>query len=208
MAKSFLQGVTIYQKGGTGQSAHPELKLAAEFYLTNLLSTRMVNTLRIRIELRAGVPSGRSGDHENGSNGSIRDKCHTIRIRRAMSLVNTLSTLAHECVHVAQQASGRLQKRVWKSDGHWHIRWEGKEQGIFNSKDRQVPWEVEARTRGADLLYAWQNRSGQQVEQFKLSNERMQEIIDDCDDTAGMLIKESTLRYFIEKAVNDDRKGR
>jgi len=43
---------------------------------------------------------------------------------------------------------------------------------------------------------------------FKLSDERMRAIVDDCDDTAGMLIKESTLRYFIEKAVNDDREDR
>jgi len=45
-------------------------------------------------------------------------------------------------------------------------------------------------------------------EPFKLTAREMEGIIDECDDTAGMLVKESTLRFFSERAVNEDRKER
>jgi len=43
---------------------------------------------------------------------------------------------------------------------------------------------------------------------FTMSDEAMRAICDDCDDTAGYLFKESTLRYFIEREVNRDRQVR
>ena len=43
---------------------------------------------------------------------------------------------------------------------------------------------------------------------FKLTEREMRSLVWECDDTAGMLVKESTLRFFIERAVNEDRKER
>ena len=43
---------------------------------------------------------------------------------------------------------------------------------------------------------------------YELSDEDLSIIIDSLDDTGGYLIKESELRYWIERAVNEDRKRR
>ncbi len=43
---------------------------------------------------------------------------------------------------------------------------------------------------------------------YKLSDKELSTIIDSLDDTAGFLIKESTLRYWIERIVNEDRERR
>ncbi len=45
-------------------------------------------------------------------------------------------------------------------------------------------------------------------ERYKLTDEDLATIIDSLDDTAGFLIKESTLRYWIERIVNEDREER
>ena len=43
---------------------------------------------------------------------------------------------------------------------------------------------------------------------FKLTDKQMEDVVDQCDDDAGFLVKESTLRWLIERAVNEDRKTR
>ncbi len=43
---------------------------------------------------------------------------------------------------------------------------------------------------------------------YKLPDEALSAITDSLDDTAGFLIKESTLRYWIERIVNEDRERR
>ena len=42
-------------------------------------------------------------------------------------------------------------------------------------------------------------------EEFKMSDKDFDKIIDSLDETAGFLIKESELRYWIEYFVNKDR---
>jgi hypothetical protein len=42
---------------------------------------------------------------------------------------------------------------------------------------------------------------------FTLSDEDFAKIIDSLDSTGGYLVKESELRYWIEKFVNRDREG-
>lgn len=42
-------------------------------------------------------------------------------------------------------------------------------------------------------------------EPYKLSDEDLEIITESLDDTAGYLIKASTLRYWIERIVNEDR---
>ena len=41
---------------------------------------------------------------------------------------------------------------------------------------------------------------------YRLSDEDLNDIIDSLDQTGGVLIKESELRYWIERLVNEDRK--
>ena len=43
---------------------------------------------------------------------------------------------------------------------------------------------------------------------YKLSDKELSTIIDSLDDTAGFLIKDATLKYWIERIVNEDRERR
>jgi len=43
---------------------------------------------------------------------------------------------------------------------------------------------------------------------YHLSVEQLLTIIDSLDDTGGFVIKESELRFWIERIVNEDRKRR
>lgn len=45
-------------------------------------------------------------------------------------------------------------------------------------------------------------------ETFKLSDDDLELILDSLDDTAGFLIKKATLKWLIEKIVNEDRERR
>ena len=42
-------------------------------------------------------------------------------------------------------------------------------------------------------------------QKYKLSDKYLETITDSLDDTAGYLIKGSTLKYWIERIVNEDR---
>jgi len=137
--------VKILQKGGSKQ--HSTIEDAVRFFAKELMSTRMTNTLTIRVAMRV---SGRAkkttrGHVEMMSNGSIAQKVFNINIDRDAHLATQLQVLAHEMIHVQQIATNRFQRRVWKSDGKLHVRWEGKDIGEgFKIPYREQPWEVEA----------------------------------------------------------------
>jgi len=79
--------------------------------------------------------------------GSISNKEFDIVIDTGRTMAEQLSTLAHEMVHVQQKATNKLQMRMWKSDRRFHVRWDGKDAGIFNSMPwGERPWEIEARS--------------------------------------------------------------
>ncbi len=159
MAKTFRKGIAVFQKGGEPKD-HDMLKEAASFFLSQLLTTRMINTLAVRIELRSSkLGKNTAGEVSTGANGSNASKNFTITLRRDSDVESTLSSLAHECVHIQQKAMGRLQKRIWKSDGQMHVRWEGRHLGpIDNIRYITRPWEMEAREKGHKLLDKWFNR--------------------------------------------------
>jgi len=137
--------VKILQKGGSKQ--HSTIEDAVRFFAKELMSTRMTNTLTIRVAMRV---TGRSKKTTRGhvhmlANGSVAQKVYNINIDRDMHLASQLQVLAHEMIHVQQIATGRFQQRVWKSDRKLHVRWEGKDIGEgFKIKYREQPWEVEA----------------------------------------------------------------
>ena len=79
-------------------------------------------------------------------NGSKASKEFKITLLYGQDWYNQLQTLAHELCHVAQQVSGRLQLRVWSTDNQTHVRWEGKELGVYlkDVKYDDAPGEHEA----------------------------------------------------------------
>lgn len=130
------------------------------------MTRRMMNTLNIRIELRASkLEKDVLGSCSSKANGSISTKNFTITIQRDNSYAEQLSTLAHEMVHVSQVAYGTLQNRVWKSDGKMHSRWNGVELGVKSDiKYRDRPWEKEAFGLQSDLASAYLNISKGKIE--------------------------------------------
>ena len=104
-----------------------------ELYLTRLgISKRLQNTLSIKIHVRKSTLKANTlGTCTIPLNGSKASKEFKITLLHGQSLFNQLQTLAHELCHVAQQVTGRLQLRVWSTDNQTHVRWEGKELGVY-----------------------------------------------------------------------------
>jgi len=117
-------------------------------YLTRLgISKRLQNTLSIKLHLRRSVLKASTlGTCTIPLNGSKASKSFKIVLASNRSFIDQLQTLAHELCHVAQQVTGRLQLRVWSTDNQTHVRWEGKELGVYlkDVKYDDAPWEHEA----------------------------------------------------------------
>jgi len=148
--KSFLGSVDQTKK----EKRHEIIEDATRFFGRELMSTRMVNTLKIRIELRATkLEKDTLGEVGNLLIGSERQRDFTIVSQRDEPLKQQLRTLAHEMVHVRQIAKNELQVRRWKSDWKIHTRWRGEDWTDTPYQER--PWEAEARVMGEELAEKW-----------------------------------------------------
>lgn len=138
--------ITVLQKGGFKH--HEVLERACRAFLTARMSTRLANTLTIRIEVRSTkLKEDTLAVAKLPTNGSAVSKAFTVVLRRERPLSLQVCDLAHELIHVEQAATGRLQYRRWKSDGKVHARWEGADLGPVEGLAYATrPWEVEARS--------------------------------------------------------------
>tara|TARA_R100000234_G_C4933312_1_gene149497 strand:+ start:54 stop:563 length:510 start_codon:yes stop_codon:yes gene_type:complete len=130
---------------------------AVGFYLTKLgVSKRLQNTLSVKVHIRK-TTLGKStlGTCNIPLNGSKSTKDFKIVLLWDLPFYSQLSTLAHECAHIAQQVSGRLQLRRWSSDGKEHVRWEGKDLGeyLVDVSYEDAPWEKEAHAFGKKAYF-------------------------------------------------------
>lgn len=119
---------------------------ATHFFAKELMSVRMMNTIKIKIDVRKTTLSKHTwGQVIHKCMGSQRQKEFRITLDYNRFESDILRTLAHEMIHVQQIVSGRLQYRYWKSDGQLHARWEGKELGVQSHIPyEEQPWEIEA----------------------------------------------------------------
>ena len=136
--------LTVLQRGGI---KNPRIEERARFFASILMSTRMSNTLHVRIEMRSTtLVDGNSAQVTHAANGSKASKHFVIKIDRDAPFNEQIGFLAHEMKHVEQVATGRYQTRVWASDRQMHARWNGTEMGTLSSLPYWTrPWEVEAR---------------------------------------------------------------
>ena len=145
--------INILQKGGF-KGYHDLYSQAIEFFAKNLMSTRLVNTLTIRVELRSQNKNLRRGtigfvqEHKN-----LKD--FRIVAKRDMQPLDLISTLAHEMVHVEQFARKRLKYKKKKLHPKYHSTknvpcWEGEIHE--NTEYYKQPWEIEARIKQLDLV--------------------------------------------------------
>ena len=127
---------------------------AVDFYGKELMTTRMFNTLKIKVHVRKTVlKRGVSGAVINNCKGSIKQNEYLITLDYKAFTADMLRTLAHEMVHVMQIATKKLQYRYWKSDRRLHFRWNGEEMGVLaNFPYKNQPHEIEAREKEEDLF--------------------------------------------------------
>ena len=127
---------------------------ATQFFAKELMSVRMMNTIKIKIDVRkTTLDKNTWGCVESKCMGSVKQKEFRITLDYKRFDTDILKTLAHEMIHVQQIVSGRLQYRYWKSDHQLHARWEGKELGVVSHIDyRERPWEIEAFGNEYDLF--------------------------------------------------------
>lgn len=156
MARTPAPKIVVLQRGGD-RGHHETLARAAHFFLREQASARLVNTLSIRIELRASKLRDDVCGHVLLENtGSATQREFTIVVQRDHSIDQQLETIAHESVHVIQRATGRLQFRAWKTDSKVHARWDGADLGPREGiAYRSRPWEIEAFAAEAPLVRAF-----------------------------------------------------
>jgi len=122
------------------------IKEATQFFAKELMTVRMMNTIKIKIDVRkTTLDKNTWGTVNSKCMGSQKQKQFRITLDYNRFTTDILRTLAHEMIHVEQIVSGRLQYRYWKSDHQLHARWEGEELGVKShiAYDEQ-PWEIEA----------------------------------------------------------------
>ena len=135
---------------------------AVKFYLDELnVSVRMQNTLNIKIHIRkTTLDKHTSGTCSIRMNGSQSTKEYKIIVLDEMDEINKLSTLAHECVHIEQQVTKKLQLRKWSSDKKVHAIWNNVEMGeyLVDVPYEEAGWEIEARAKQNYLARKFYNK--------------------------------------------------
>ena len=130
----------------------PTLYQAVEFFLDELLKRcTIAYKLNVLVTLRNGVLIDRDDGSQNvGLVEETEIKGETwykIDLSNDLSFLELLSTLAHECVHMVQFATGRL-----KSGDSWV--WDGVDYGDAyegDGVDKDLPWEYDAYTKESEL---------------------------------------------------------
>jgi len=122
---------------------------ATEYYCSRLLSKKMMSSLDIDIIFKKKLDD--DNDFEafceyGGKEDGIR--YFTIELKKNLSVRDTLTYLAHECVHLKQFALGELK------DGTVYAlttRWKGREINEQQVDYWDQPWEIEAYGREKGL---------------------------------------------------------
>lgn len=137
------------------------LSLAADFFLRRLVHPNLLRRLDIKIEVASLRPYNDKYVGRNGVKYSIRKvdwgaACHDLvkKPRKFWVELNKknrpsfqLRILAHELVHVAQFATGRLREEVEDE-----IYWNGERVDL---PYKEQPWEIEARRLAKNLVAAY-----------------------------------------------------
>lgn len=122
---------------------------AVEFYCSRLMSKRMLNSLSIDVTFKKKLDDDEDFEafcDYTGKDGGTR--FFELEIKKGLSVRDTLTYLAHECVHVKQFATGEMK------DGTVYAvttRWKGKEINEQKIDYWDHPWEIEAYGREKGL---------------------------------------------------------
>lgn len=119
--------------------------------LAQLVSARLLNTLRITVKVRTrldGKAKGLCGWRDENKGATARSKHYTITIQRDLGWLQLLCTLSHELRHVEQMARGRLAIRTNRGELCWFWRpgaGQAQRFAVGSIAYGAQPWEIEAR---------------------------------------------------------------
>jgi len=132
--------------GGKPKSEHAEYLKATTFYLNKLLNGN-VKGINLTIKFKK-MPYGVNG---RACNRRYEDSPYKIEICKYITKGKILKTLAHECTHVKQYATGELKSKTLFENNRCKriLIWKGKE--IRRSVYLNREWEIEARKMGEVL---------------------------------------------------------
>jgi hypothetical protein len=116
------------------------LKLAAKSFGKNLFSTRMLETITIKIRIHDTLDAGGYCDYEVDDE-TLTPRTFIIDILRTRRKINMFKVLAHEMVHAKQTAKGEMKDRIVKSK--YVTLWFG-EKYTEDVSYWDHPWELEA----------------------------------------------------------------
>jgi len=137
----------------------------AYFSASKIMSTRLVNSLTVSIELVANLATkeGVYGDCI-WEDQSVRPKEFCIRADSKLAPRHLAETIAHEMVHVKQWAKGELKEMQRQHKTNFN----GKLFGETEYWDR--PWEIEAHGREKGLFVRWAEETNQANESWTQEN--------------------------------------
>jgi hypothetical protein len=145
----------IRTTGGT-RTAQKLIKDIAHFCADNLLSTRLSNTLLLKIEISDLGIGDIDGDCDYEEWDDYRPKEFTIRVNKNLRIYKQLRTIAHEMVHVKQYATGEM-RYMWRPARHTKFN------GLLYPESLnywECPWEIEAFGREVGLYSRWVDAKG------------------------------------------------
>jgi hypothetical protein len=130
---------------------------AAEFFALTLMGPRLTPNVTIDIELDPEMDVGGECVNEDCTK---RSRWFTIRLNPSNNFYDILQTLAHEMVHVKQQARNELRRydvpcaRGGKRDREEVVEWQGSiwTPGKHEDPYWDAPWEVDAYGREVGLV--------------------------------------------------------
>jgi hypothetical protein len=147
MAKRRELKVYIQRRGGQDRDA--EVERCVRSVVAELFSTRMANTLRITVKLRATkLGKGVCGEANWHKVANVKSKQYAIVVDRDLPSAALRSTIVHELRHVEQYATGRLRHGSLGGEaGRFWRPGPGRAQFFpYATTDYWTsPWEVEAR---------------------------------------------------------------
>ena len=146
--------IAVQQRGGD-KSRHAVIESHVREVMAQLASTRLANTMRITIKIRAKVTADNARGichfRDMSRTATARSKHYTIVLKSSMSFESQLDVLTHELQHAVQMAQGRLVIRHTKAKGWaWYWRPVGHQGASICTPFADLPawaerpWEIEA----------------------------------------------------------------
>lgn len=127
-----------------------EIKSALNFFAESLMHKNLCKNLQLKVLFGENQDNTTCWEDDN-----VRPREFTITINSKMGYSTTLTTLAHEMVHVKQYATGELRDALRGPTLH---RWMNKP---INSNDIEywdLPWEIDAYGRERGLYFRFRQQ--------------------------------------------------